>query len=100
MTKCDQRLDTKEEPTVRHEELSVGHVIPTRDREMVMASIYCNMVTLFETRTSVPGLDAHHTHRTPEYPTPPPPLGDWALDTDGLAPVSNDTVNLAAHYMS
>ena len=30
-TKYHQRLDTKEEPAVRHEELSVGHVTPTRD---------------------------------------------------------------------
>ena len=30
-TKCDQRPDTKEEPAVRRESLSVDHVTPTPD---------------------------------------------------------------------
>ena len=38
-TKCDHRLDTKNEPAARHEELSVGHVIPTRDGGIVMVLI-------------------------------------------------------------
>ena len=40
MTKCDQRLDTKEEPTVRHEELSVRNIIPTRDIYIVLEVLW------------------------------------------------------------
>lgn len=39
-TKFDQRIHTKEEPVVRHEELSAGQVRSTRDREMAMVFIY------------------------------------------------------------
>ena len=38
-TKCDERLDMKEELAVRHQELSVGQVTPTRDLVFVVLFI-------------------------------------------------------------
>ena len=44
-TKCDQRLDTEEEPAVRHEGLSVGQVTPTRDPVFLLVVIPINTGT-------------------------------------------------------
>ena len=53
-TKCDQRPDTKEEPAVRRESLSVEQVTPTPDPVFKFVSIpvdcndtdYCKLTTM------------------------------------------------------